>query len=846
MFSNGILYPSAQGWRDTLMAILLVSPPASNPLVIAFRKPYPLFKTRATLRQLKPAAGENNNSKSAAVSDSLRLLEWDKVCELVSSFAGTQLGRETSKAQLWSSPELCYEDSRMLLEETSAAIELINHGGGGLDFAGIDVVLVKSAIVQASKSFPITGLEALAVACLIEFAENLQDTVEVAVKEDAECYRRFMPLAEMIMNVSVCHLLVASMKKVIDEDGSVKNSASSELKRCRDQVFVLERKLYQLMDKLARNNRSESSSLEICNVNGRWCLNSTSNKLENFDGLLLSSGSGSGNLIEPIAAIELNDELQQARALVAKVEEDVLSKLTDKMLEELDSIHNTLNMVIQLDAVVARAKYCIEYGGAYPNIFLPGEMIRSPTVACDSRLTKTSSKASISHLQREWKLYMPKAYHPLLVRQYRKNLENARKDLTNAASDLRRKKMQGKTMTTEEIDSYLNSMKQNVLEIERCPPIPVDFTISANTTVLIITGANTGGKTVSLKTVGLSSLMSKAGLYVIASEPVKLPWFDAVYADIGDEQSLTQSLSTFSGHLKRISAIRSNSTSNSLVLLDEVGAGTDPLEGAALGMSILESFAENFSFLTIATTHHGELKTLKYSNHVFENACVEFNEESLQPTYKILWGIPGRSNAINIAEKLGLPFTILSTAQKLQGKARAEINEIIVNMESSKQDFEQYLEEAQHYLLTLKRLHEDLLTVTRRFDEYIDIQATKKAKSLSDYAVTARSILRAKLQQHCESALKRRTSQIKTPDDSKHEKQNLGSVASASVKQTKGSELRKLFNDKLVRIPLVGETVLVPSLYKEAVVLEILSSKGEILVQAGGMKLRLKLKDIVA
>ncbi|KAK8963529.1 hypothetical protein KSP40_PGU005971 [Platanthera guangdongensis] len=277
----------------------LVSRPSSNPLGITFRKPYPLFKTCSTLRQLKPAAGENNNSKSAAVSDSLRLLEWDKVCELVSSFAGTQLGRETSKAQLWYSPELCYEDSRMLLEETSAAIELINHGGGGLDFAGIDVVLVKSAIVhasksfpitglealavaclivfaenlqdtvevavkedaecymrfmplaemvksaivQASKSFPITGLEALAVACLIEFAENLQDTVEVAVKEDAECYRRFMPLAEMIMNVSVCRSLVASVKKVIDDDGSVKNSASSELKRCWDQVFVLERKV---------------------------------------------------------------------------------------------------------------------------------------------------------------------------------------------------------------------------------------------------------------------------------------------------------------------------------------------------------------------------------------------------------------------------------------------------------------------------------------------------------------------------------------------------------------------------------------------------------------------------
>lgn len=176
----------------------------------------------------------------------------------------------------------------MRLEETTAAIELINYGAGGMDFSGIDVVLVKSAIVQASKGFSITGLEAIAVVNLIEFAENLQVTVKDAVKKDSDWYSRFMPLAEMITNVYVCHSLVASVKKTIDEDGSIRDSASSELKRCRDQVFILEKKLYQLMNKFARNNGSESSSLEVCNVNGRWCIKSMSDELENFDGLLLS------------------------------------------------------------------------------------------------------------------------------------------------------------------------------------------------------------------------------------------------------------------------------------------------------------------------------------------------------------------------------------------------------------------------------------------------------------------------------------------------------------------------------------------------------------------------------
>ncbi|MQL41472.1 endonuclease MutS2, partial [Escherichia coli] len=131
---------------------------------------------------------------------------------------------------------------------------------------------------------------------------------------------------------------------------------------------------------------------------------------------------------------------------------------------------------------------------------------------------------------------------------------------------------------------------------------------------IVITGPNTGGKTICLKTVGLAAMMAKSGLYVLASESVQTPWFDSVFADIGDEQSLSQSLSTFSGHLKQISNIRLKSTSQSLVLLDEVGSGTNPLEGAALGMSLLESFAQDGCLLTIATTHHGELKTLKYSN----------------------------------------------------------------------------------------------------------------------------------------------------------------------------------------------------------------------------------------
>ncbi|KAG0490316.1 hypothetical protein HPP92_007179 [Vanilla planifolia] len=323
-----------------------------NLFAIGFYKPYAgISKPPTAVSQLQAPALNSRDLKSAAISDSLRLLEWHKVVDLVSSFSGTHLGREATKAQLSSTIELTYEESKIRLEETSAAMELIKCGSGMLNFSGIDDILVKSAINQACKGFPVTGLEAIAIVSLIEFTENLQATVEAAVKEKPGWLNRCMPLYEMVMNASVCHSLVKMVEQVINEDGSVKDSASYELRQGRERVRILERKLYQLMEKLARNDKNDSLSLEVCNINGRWCIKSMSNQPAKIDGLLLSSGLGAGDLIEPIAALPLNDELQHARALVAEAEKDVLSQLTNKITIELGSLQSLLDMITQLDAV---------------------------------------------------------------------------------------------------------------------------------------------------------------------------------------------------------------------------------------------------------------------------------------------------------------------------------------------------------------------------------------------------------------------------------------------------------------------------------------------------------------
>ncbi|MEM9807880.1 MAG: Smr/MutS family protein, partial [Cyanobacteria bacterium P01_D01_bin.56] len=267
---------------------------------------------------------------------------------------------------------------------------------------------------------------------------------------------------------------------------------------------------------------------------------------------------------------------------------------------------------------------------------------------------------------------------------------------------------------------------------------PIDINMRPDIRVVAITGPNTGGKTVTLKTLGLAALMAKVGLFIPAREPVELPWFDQILADIGDEQSIEQSLSTFSGHIRRIGRIleaigaaedggRSKdgedldmvgrahlpdipptTNDNSLVLLDEVGAGTDPSEGSALAIALLQHLA-NHTRLTVATTHFGELKALKYQDERFENASVEFDDVSLSPTYRLLWGIPGRSNALTIARRLGLNPTVLDTAQSYVGVSKQDdVNQVIAGLEAQRKRQEDKAAEAADIVAQAEALKADI------------------------------------------------------------------------------------------------------------------------------------------
>ena len=244
------------------------------------------------------------------------------------------------------------------------------------------------------------------------------------------------------------------------------------------------------------------------------------------------------------------------------------------------------------------------------------------------------------------------------------------------------------------------------------PVVPISITVSDQLRVVAITGPNTGGKTVTLKSIGLAALMARAGLWLPCTGAPSLPWCAQVLADIGDEQSLQQSLSTFSGHVKRIGRILEalqDGPAPALVLLDEVGAGTDPSEGTALATALLRTLADR-ARLTIATTHFGELKALKYSDTRFENASVAFDSETLSPTYQLLWGIPGRSNALAIATRLGLdPDVIDQATGLLRPEAAGDVNAVIRGLEEQRQRQQAAAEDAAALLARTELLHEELL-----------------------------------------------------------------------------------------------------------------------------------------
>ncbi|MFN4876221.1 MAG: endonuclease MutS2 [Aphanizomenon sp.] len=575
-------------------------------------------------------------------------------------------------------------------------------------------------------------------------------------------------LNDLVSELRTYPELEQEIHRCIDERGQVTDRASQKMGEIRGELRKIRSQITQKLQNIIQAKSGAVQEQLITQRSDRFVIPVKAPQKDAIPGIVHdTSTSGATLYIEPNSIVPLGNQLRQIVRKEQAEAEAIRRTLTEKVAEVTPDLERLLVIVTTLDLAVAKSRYSFWIGANPPRFVNRDEII------------------TLRNLR-----------HPLLVWQQQHEQGNS--------------------------------------------VVPVDLLISPQIRVVTITGPNTGGKTVTLKTLGLAAVMAKVGLFVPAREPVEMPWFSQILADIGDEQSLQQSLSTFSGHIRRISRILEalepgeNDLSplvikyQSLVLLDEVGAGTDPAEGSALAIALLK-YLSNHSQLTMASTHFGELKALKYEDHRFENASVEFDETTLSPTYRLLWGIPGRSNALSIALRLGLNPEIVAEAKTQVGEATDEVNQVIAGLEAQRRNQETKAAEAQKLLRQAERLYKEVS------DKATALEAREKDLRVSQEIAVQQAITQAKGE--IAQVIRRLQQGTANAQDAQQATANLNQIAQ-KYEPTPPPKSKPGF------MPKLGDRVRIPKLGQTAEVLTIPDVDGNFIVRFGIMKMTVQLQDI--
>jgi DNA mismatch repair protein MutS2 len=581
-------------------------------------------------------------------------LEFNSLRKLLQRGAQTEMGRARIDAL---APIDDLSQLQRMLRAVAETVEL-RQRGGRLAFDGI----ADPADSISRLRIEGTALDPLAILDLARLCERAMTAREVVLAEREMCPTLFEIVGAL---PSELKKLVARLTKKILPSGELDDRASPELARIRHDLASARSRITRSLESLMRRS-SEAIQEELVTVrNDRFVIPVRADHQARIKGVAHgSSSSGATIFVEPLETIDGNNELQSLREAEQREIAEILFALSEELRRELPAIELAANAITELDFIGAKAAFAERFRCVVPHVSEPGAVA-------------TGSRTQVER---------------------RDPLATARGSDTNG--------------TLEFVDAR-HPLLEETLRASGGKVVPVSFTLDCDNTTMVISGANAGGKTVVLKTAGLLSLMALSGLPVPA-KLARVPLYRSVLADIGDHQSLAANLSTFTSHVGNIAAMIESCETPALVLLDEVGTGTDPEEGSALGVAVVDHFKQCGAHV-LATTHYAGLKMYAANESGVLNASVEFDEKTLRPTYRLLVGIAGSSSGLEIAQRFGIPAAVIAKAtEQVKGSSRASI-EYLRRIKS----------EAEEAVALRKALDEERAAVAEKFAA-IDEQAAKR------------------------------------------------------------------------------------------------------------------------